>query len=418
MSAKIRHGVKRRISLDPSERPQKAVDLTIKNIPTESLCGTDIRQSTFVAKRKKLSKKPPQPRSDLELNEAWVELMFGERKVEGSELVLDICEDIVMLGSTMGLILMQENSYQLFCDGTFKYAANGYFQLYTIHVIVNTTVYTPVIHFLLKNKQCTTYTKMFKMLLHHCPELKVAIFQMDFELAAQQAAAAVFPEAEIRGCRFHLAQAWFRKLTKLGLQTTYQRCHSQAAIWLKTVFGLPGLPPTAVEPFFTKELLPIAPNNSKIRAFAKYLIDTYVGKDAKFAPIMWAGIMDGDRRHTTNGCEGWHRHFGRGFVSPHPNIYDFLGVLSMANKRAMLKSKVKDTAAIMNAAKLTRAMDTLKNDHDSNQIDSLTFVKLVSLNLISAKRKKKNSKRSKSLIDSIKQKYSKKVNRILGRFKH
>ena len=84
----------------------------------------------------------------------------------------------------------------------------------------------------------------------------------------------------------------------------------------------------------------------------------------------------------------------------------------------MLKSKVKDTAAIMNAAKLTRAMDTLKNDHNSNQIDSLTFVKLVSLNLISAKRKKKKSKRSKSLIDSIKQKYSKKVNHILGRFKH
>ena len=85
--------------------------------------------------------------------------MFGERKVEGAELMLDSSEDIVMLGSTMGLILMQENSYQLFCDGTFKYAAKGYFQLYTIHVIVNTTVYTPVIHFLLKNKQCTTYTK-------------------------------------------------------------------------------------------------------------------------------------------------------------------------------------------------------------------------------------------------------------------
>ena len=84
----------------------------------------------------------------------------------------------------------------------------------------------------------------------------------------------------------------------------------------------------------------------------------------------------------------------------------------------MLKSKVKDTAVIMNAAKLTRAMDTLKYNHDSNQIDSLSFVKLVSLNLISAKRKKKNSKRTKSLIDSIKQKYSRKVKHVLGRFKH
>ena len=47
----------------------------------------------------------------------------------------------------------------------------------------------------------------------------------------------------------------------------------------------------------------------------------------------------------------------------------------------------------------------------------MTFVKLVSLNLMPAK-KKKNSKRAKYVIASIKQKYSRKVKSIVNRFKH
>ena len=118
--------------------------------------------------------------------------MIGDRKVEGGELVLDIIDNIVMLGSSMSLILLQENNHQLFCDGTFRFAPRGYYQLYSIHVLIG-TVYTPVVHFLLMDKKCVTYKKMFQMLRSHCPDLHVGIFQMDFELAAQQAAAACSP---------------------------------------------------------------------------------------------------------------------------------------------------------------------------------------------------------------------------------
>ena len=89
----------------------------------------------------------------------------------------------------------------------------------------------------------------------------------------------------------------------------------------------------------------------------------------------------------------------------------------MTNKRAMVNSQIKDATAILNASKLTKAMQTLKADFDSKEIDSMTFVKLVSLNLMSAK-KKKNSKRAKSVIASIKQKYSRKVKSIVNRFQH
>ena len=56
LSNEIRRGVKRRISLDPSERPQKAVDLAIKDIPVDELNNAHLRRLADAAQRKKSSK--------------------------------------------------------------------------------------------------------------------------------------------------------------------------------------------------------------------------------------------------------------------------------------------------------------------------------------------------------------------------
>ena len=47
LSNEIRRGVKRRISLDPSERPQKAVDLLIKDIPVNALNNLNVLYSYY-----------------------------------------------------------------------------------------------------------------------------------------------------------------------------------------------------------------------------------------------------------------------------------------------------------------------------------------------------------------------------------
>ena len=49
----IKQGIKRRISLDTTERPQKAVDMAIKDVNEDSLSAKDLKQFTGVAKRKK-----------------------------------------------------------------------------------------------------------------------------------------------------------------------------------------------------------------------------------------------------------------------------------------------------------------------------------------------------------------------------
>ena len=117
---------------------------------------------------------------------------------------------------------------------------------------------------------------MFRLLRSHCLDLRIAKLQMDFEVAAHNAAKEVFPEAEVRGCRFHPAQAWFRKLGRLGLHSVYNHKTSKTAIWLKSIFGLPGLEPEEVEQFFNQELKSQAPERPAVAAFILYLSQTYI----------------------------------------------------------------------------------------------------------------------------------------------
>ena len=91
--------------------------------------------------------------------------------------------------------------------------------MYTLHVFKD-NIYVPVAYFLLKNKQRRTYRTMFELLKEKCPDIKITTAHFDFEIAAHSAFQDVFPGVAVRGCRIHLAQAWYRKLASLGFQDT------------------------------------------------------------------------------------------------------------------------------------------------------------------------------------------------------
>ena len=254
LSLELRHGIKRRISLDPSERPQKAVDMVIKDIDDNEMNSHDLENLACVAKRKKYSKKPRQPRDGCELSSTWVKLLNKEINVDGGSLVQAVENNVVMFGTEKSFQLLRENYSQVFGDGTFKFAPKGYLQMYTIHIYKHNK-YIQVAYFLLKDKHFKTYNTMCKMLHGICPELNRSVFQLDFEPGVHKAVRTQFPGAVVRGCRFHLAQSWNRRIQRHGLQKTYIAARSQAAIWLQTVFGLPSLEPASVKPLFNDTLV-------------------------------------------------------------------------------------------------------------------------------------------------------------------
>jgi hypothetical protein len=75
----------------------------------------------------------------------------------------------------------------------------------------------PVAYALLTNKSEATYTRMWQMLKATWPDLEPDFLSTDFELAAIDAAIAVFPNIQINGCLFHLVRNMRKKFAELGL---------------------------------------------------------------------------------------------------------------------------------------------------------------------------------------------------------
>lgn len=103
-----------------------------------------------------------------------------------------------------------------FRNGTFDFAPNHFLQVYTIRFYEN-RYYVPLVFFFLENKSKTTYIDMWNYLKDLClittsKVLEIKYLHLDFEIGAHEAVRETFPGVTIFGCRFHLAQAWWRKV--------------------------------------------------------------------------------------------------------------------------------------------------------------------------------------------------------------
>lgn len=116
----------------------------------------------------------------------------------------------LIFGTNRWTDLLRESTH-LFMDGTFKVVPEIFFQLYTIHCRIQTSL-LPCLYVLLPNKTQETYTRLFQVLRTMQPDFAPLTITMDFEKAAINAANTVFPNVQIQGCFFHLAQAIYRKV--------------------------------------------------------------------------------------------------------------------------------------------------------------------------------------------------------------
>ena len=142
---------------------------------------------------------------------------------------------------------------------------------------------------------------------------------------------ATWPTTELRGCRFHLGQSWWRRIQQtriqqIGLACSYNDKNSDIAKWLLKFFRLSLLPANEIEDAFAEDIMDDAPSDAKCVEFADYVYNNYISSDCQFPPNVWACSPDGSVR-TTNGAESFHSHLNEQFISPHPNIFVFVEIL-------------------------------------------------------------------------------------------
>ena len=191
-----------------------------------------------------------------------------------------------------------------------------------------------------------------------------------------------FREVEIKGCRLHLGQAWYRKIQSLGLAQDYKDKSSEIGKWLSQFFGLPFLPPDETVDSFVEEMIPEAPTNERCSKFSDYLLETYVDENSKYPPTMWASKPCSTAKRINNDPECFHSHFNDQFYSAHPCIYVFIDVLKQIQTTTYIKIRGLDNpATVRRTEKEKLALFSLEQYRrlETGEISRATYMKSMGL---------------------------------------
>jgi len=142
---------------------------------------------------------------DLKIADEYTKTMKGEQF-----LIFDsgASQDRILIFSNENNLKLMDQSTNWLVDGTFKTVPSLFYQLFTIHVLIQKGDQTvsPTIYALLTDISQLTYTRFLKYLLEIKPSLNPTSVIMDFELASMNAFKTVFPHAEQQGCFFHFSK--------------------------------------------------------------------------------------------------------------------------------------------------------------------------------------------------------------------
>jgi len=209
----------------PSVRPKtiilKEVGENIESVQFTTANIKRIRKNVYEARRKVL---PACPTSLEEVHLSLEKMHLKTKQGEPFLLVNDKENNIIIFSCTSNILFLKEIE-TLYMDGTFKYSARFFTQMFTIHGLKNEN-YIPLFFCLLPIKTTGTYSHTFRLILQKYTSLGVTLLPqyvtIDFEKAIINAVYEIWPQTQIIRCRFHLTQAWYRQIQKVGLTTEYQ----------------------------------------------------------------------------------------------------------------------------------------------------------------------------------------------------
>ena len=297
-------------------------------------------------------------------------------------MVNDSENNLIMFACETNLRVLCELD-TFFVDGTFKYSAKHFLQFFTLHGI-RSGHYIPLAFFLLNSKSCTAYEHCFRTLRNECFKLNLSfqprVVFTDFEQAIHASLRAVWPEVNIKGCRFHLAQAWWRQIQALRLSSEYKN-KTDVGRFLSHIFGLPMLNKEAVEDCFLDDFMANMPDDERVIKLMDYLTDYYIDSQSSFPPEMWADMTSSAVR-TTNACESFHSRFNNSFYCPHPDIFTFLEALKNfqidTNIAIRTSQDVERRLRPVDKRRIAYIEDTIRK-YVANEIERFHFIKIMAV---------------------------------------
>jgi hypothetical protein len=118
----------------------------------------------------------------------------------------------------------------------------------------------------------TSYKDVFRNTVSEAAKLGVnvspKVVYADFETAIHNALATVWPGLEVKTCRLHLGQSWWRKIQSLEVSKQYGKKDFEVSQFLKKMFGLSLLLLAEVCDCFALEFLSNPPNDKRVEQFA------------------------------------------------------------------------------------------------------------------------------------------------------
>ncbi|CAF3408991.1 unnamed protein product [Rotaria socialis] len=227
----------------------------------------------------------------------------------GEEFLLHEEEHMIIFTTKSNLTALKQSKHW-FADGTFKVCPNDFYQLFTLHALMTSTI-IPLVYGLLIGKSSNDYSGFFKKVLDQ-DDFRPETILSDFE----------------SGCLFHFGQCVWRQVQSKGLSAKYQE-DENFRLNVKMLIGLAFLPLSDVITGF--DLVAGEFNDDDADDLLDYFERTWIGepkrrgvgrKKPQFDIPLW-NVYDrvmANLPRSNNSVEGWHNAFANRVTVAHPTM--------------------------------------------------------------------------------------------------
>ena len=213
------------------------------------------------------------------------------------------------------LIKVMASMTELGYDGTFYVVPKPWYQLWTVHFIVQGKFF-PGLSVIFDGATTEEYQAAWEYLkkLLAPKGFNPLKAKGDFEQASKKGAENTFEDMLISHCLFHYSQAIFRNCQKHGLSKQYT-VNEKFRIWLKLLMSVPMLPGDLIPEAFSQLLsenieMPTTTDRLNFSRFKRY-VQRYWQRRIKPENLTCFGM----EHRTSNGCECYHAKLKGGLIS-------------------------------------------------------------------------------------------------------